>query len=151
MNSSYKHPSNIGIGGSIVYVPPQLPIKSIHSESVWACDIDDTLIIWNADTTGNKTITFTEPHTNDIITVVVNENNIRLLKEKKSRGSFIILWSQGGWQYAETIAVALGIEKYVDIVMSKPVGLIDDLPAEKWLPNPVNIDYRTNYKKPNKG
>lgn len=118
----------------------------VRSESPWGVDIDDTLLLWDVPKEGAM-VTFTEPHTGDSITVPINENNIRLLKEKKSRGAFIILWSQGGWEYGNAVATALGIRQYVNLIMTKPIGLIDDLEASAWMPKAINIPHTKNYKK----
>lgn len=122
----------------------------IQNDYVWGVDIDDTLLLWDVplDTPGVRIVEFQEPHLKDITRAVINENNLRLMKEKKVRGCFIILWSQGGYEYAIHVANALYINDYVDMIMTKPVGLIDDLPSSAWLPQPVNIPYTKNYKKP---
>jgi len=118
----------------------------VENEAVWGVDIDDTLLLWDVPKEGPM-VTFTEPHTKDSITVPINENNIRLLKEKKARGAYIILWSQGGWEYAKTVADALGLHDYIDLIMTKPIGIIDDLEAHAWMPKAVNIPHTKNYKK----
>jgi hypothetical protein len=118
----------------------------IKSELVWCVDVDDTLVIWGADKHLHPTIDFVEPHSKDEIKVVVNLNNIRLLKEKKARGCFIVLWSQGGWEYAAEIATALKLNDFIDIVMTKPTGIIDDLHPSEWMPGNVNIPHTKNYK-----
>ena len=100
------------------------------------------------DTPGVRIVEFIEPHGGQLVRVVVNENNIRLLKEKKARGCFIVLHSQGGYKYSVAVRNALEITDYVDLTMTKFVGLIDDLPSSVWLPNPINIPYTKNYKKP---
>lgn len=124
--------------------------KVIRNDHPWGCDIDDTLLLWDVplDTPGVRVVEFQEPHLKDITRAVVNENNLRLMKEKKQRGCFIVLWTQGGYAYAESVMKALFIENYVDLVMTKPVGLIDDLPSSAWLPPSINIPYTKNYKKP---
>jgi hypothetical protein len=43
------------------------------------------------------------------------------------------VWSAGGHEWAEKAVRMLGIEEYVDVVMSKPAWWIDDLPANKIL------------------
>lgn len=121
-------------------------MKVIASEHIWCTDIDDTLLLWDAPKEGPM-VEFVEPHSGETINVPINENNIRLMKEKKSRGATIVLWSQGGWEYAEVVAKALNIESYVDFVMTKPSGLIDDLEAHAWMPKAVNIPHTKNYKK----
>lgn len=122
-------------------------MKVINDDCIWCVDIDDTLLLWDECRSTNSTVEFTEPHSKDKIIVAINENNIRLMKEKKSRGATVILWSQGGYEYAESVAKALCLEEYVDFIMTKPVGLIDDLEANHWMPKAVNIPHTKNYKK----
>jgi predicted phosphatase len=122
-------------------------MKTIDNDVVWVVDIDDTLLLWDIQDVTVPYTRFTEPHLGNYIRVHVNVNNIRLMKEKKKRGATIILWSQGGYEYAEVVAKALDITKYVDYVMTKPVGVIDDLEASAWMPKAVNIPYTKNYKK----
>lgn len=122
-------------------------MKVINDDNIWCTDIDDTLLMWDIDKHTNPYVDFIEPHSGDNIRVAINENNIRLLKEKKSRGNTIILWSQGGYEYAEAVAKALNLVEYIDFVMNKPIGLIDDLEASAWMPKAVNILHTKNYKK----
>lgn len=123
----------------------------VENDHPWGVDIDDTLLLWDVpvNTPGVRVVEFQEPHLKDITRAVVNENNLRLMKEKKHRGCFIILWSQGGYEYAKAVRDALHLQDYVDLIMTKPVGLIDDLPSSAWLPGPVNIPYNKNYKTTN--
>ncbi len=128
----------------LIYIPNTPHV--LKNDHPWAVDIDDTLLLWDVPKK-DPMVTFTEPHSGDSITVPINENNIRLLKEKKSRGALVILWTQGGYEYGDVVATALNIREYVDIIMTKPVGLIDDLEAHAWMPKAVNIPHTKNYKK----
>lgn len=80
-------------------------------------DVDDTLIMWY-----DNGITW-EPHT----------KHVDMLKKAKIRGQFVVVWSAGGYEWAEKAVKMLKLEKYVDIVMSKPDWWVDDLPADKVL------------------
>lgn len=134
----------VGAGSALKYTPPQ-PLV-LRNDRPWGVDIDDTLLLWDAPKEGPM-VTFIEPHSGDEITVPINENNIRLLKEKKARGCSIVLWTQGGYEYANAVATALNIRGHVDLIMGKPEGIIDDLEASAWMPKAVNIPYTKNYKK----
>jgi hypothetical protein len=123
-------------------------MQVLRNENPWASDIDDTLLMWDVPLSEDvPTVDILDPLTKTNIRVAVNENNLRLVKEKKARGHAIILWSQGGPEYAEAVAIALGITDIVDVAMGKPVGIIDDLPCTAWLPASVNIAYTKNYKR----
>lgn len=129
-------------------LPKDIVIENDHP---WGVDIDDTLLLWDVPVTtpGVKTVTFLHPTLGYTISVVINENNLLLMKEKKGRGCFIVLWSQGGYEYGRVVRDALNLQGFVDLIMTKPVGLIDDLPSSAWLPSPVNIPHTKNYKTTN--
>lgn len=96
------------------------------------CDVDDTLIMWNPPkdlhsqcvklNTGGYYV-FCYPH----------KPHIELLKEFKSRGHIIVVWSAGGADWAETVVKKLQLESIVDLVVSKPTWYIDDLPSELFM------------------
>lgn len=97
-------------------------------------DVDDTLVIWQvnppedfmdrivmiADATGPVAV---QPHT----------KHIKLLKEHKKNGDIIVVWSQGGSDWAEAVVKGLKLEEYVDLIIAKPALYYDDLPPEQWM------------------
>lgn len=112
---------------------------------IWCFDVDGTLIDWNVN--GNDVISIADPidETNCLV-AAINHNNIRLLKEKKARGCTVIVWSQGGFAHAEQIVKALQLEAWVDLVMTKPAGIVDDIDPQDWLPKRVMIPIDAKYK-----
>lgn len=120
-------------------------MKTIRSEQVWYVDIDGTLVLWDAPQ-DQKKISMWDSVSSALIWLAPNYNNIRLLKEKKHRGCFIIVHSLGGWEYAEAVIKALCLTDFVDIVMNKPTGIIDDMSASEWMPKNVNIPADVKYK-----
>lgn len=116
----------------------------IRSEHIWCFDVDDTLVLWDKKHKG--TVKMMCPHLNIFMKLAPHYNNIRLLKEKHHRGSTIIVWSQGGYEYAAAVIKALGLEKYVDYVLSKPIGVVDDLPVDAWMPKSFTLDPDKKYK-----
>jgi hypothetical protein len=64
---------------------------------------------------------------------------VDLLKEMKGRQRFIIVWSAAGAQWANTIVEALGIEDYVDLILTKPLGYVDDQKAEDFMKNHIYL------------
>mgnify|MGYP000210735744 CR=1 FL=1 len=88
-------------------------------------DIDDTLILYDRiqDDTPER----------DIVTVdgtrfLKATNHIALLKDHKELDEYVIVvWSQGGSQWAEKVVRALELQDYVDIVVNKPYLFYDDL------------------------
>ena len=105
-------------------------MQVIKSNKVAYCDVDKTLIMWEF---GDKW----HPHT----------AHIDLLKQFKYQGYTIIIWSAGGWEWAEKAVGLLGIQDLVDFVVNKPDWFIDDLPPTDFLPdhNRIYLDeYRRN-------
>jgi len=101
--------------------------KKLEAGPVACFDVDDTLLMWDM----AKTVL-----ENEIVTVVcrgksqerqVNPFNLDLLIKMSNSGHSIVVWSAGGSDWAESAVKALGIEKYVDIVMKKPTYYIDDI------------------------
>jgi FMN phosphatase YigB (HAD superfamily) len=115
-------------------------MKVIESHRIVMFDVDDTLIIWDweefsPDAIGTISI-------NDLVSghfelVLPHERHIQLLKQFKARGHTVIVWSQGGWAWAESVVKALGLEHLVDVVMSKPDWYVDDLPASAYMGNNI--------------
>lgn len=66
--------------------------------------------------------------------LVPHFTHVEQLKKHKARGHFICVWSAGGWEWAQAVVKALGLEAFVDLVISKPRWTYDDLPAEVFMP-----------------
>lgn len=94
----------------------------------------------------NPTVEVEDPLTGSFIEVMVNKAMVRLLKEEKHRGGYILVWSRSGWEWARNVIQALELEKYVDQIMSKPVVYFDDTPIQDWLKDRVFLDFDFKYK-----
>lgn len=90
-------------------------------------DVDDTLVLWREPRDGETPIQI------DTFNLTVSTKHVRCLKEHAARKHPIVVWSQGGADWAETVVVALGLEKYVDLVISKPRWFYDDMSPKIWL------------------
>jgi len=108
-------------------------MKVYKTDSVITVDVDDTLVMWNlADKSGD--IPFVDPYVEGMVNYLTpNEKHIDLVKKHHGRGYTVIVWSAGGVEWAETVVKTLELESYVDIVLSKPVKYIDDLPCQEWM------------------
>src|ERR1051325_7057342 len=53
-------------------------------------------------------------------TVVPHRKHVELVKLHKAWGNGVIVWSRSGVRWAKAAVVALGLEDYVDAVLSKP-------------------------------
>ena len=111
-------------------------------------DCDDTLVMWDnkyklEDDNGNKnTISITDPYHEpamysplpSVYELVPHDKHIQYLKDSKIKNkNTIVVWSAGGYLWAEAVVKALGIEEYVDAVMTKPYRYVDDLPAKEFM------------------
>ncbi len=84
-----------------------------------AVDGDEHTIVFEA---GNRKVYFTPI-----------QGNIDSLVLHKARGHTVVVWSHGKARWAETAVKALGLESFVDYVVSKPDWIYDDEPPEHFL------------------
>lgn len=118
-------------------------MKVISSTRLVTFDVDDTLVIWDwqsVDPTGNGLIPIKDTNSGITQYVLPHYRHVELLKQFKSRGHTVVVWSQGGSAWAAYVCRALGIENAVDYCMDKPNWYVDDLPSEKWMKDPVYLD-----------
>jgi len=92
----------------------------IQTEMVVAVDIDNTLI------RRNPLGTIKLPYGSSIQNFEPIVEHIELVKSYSQRGFFVILWSHGGFQHAQMTMNALKLDRYVNLVMTKPSKHIDD-------------------------
>jgi len=99
----------------------------IESDKLVAFDCDDTLVMWAEDNS--------RPEEGKILVddvyLTPHQKHIKKLKGYKSAGWTVIVWSMGGHQWAKTVTETLELTEYVDVVMSKPPVLWDDMPLQK--------------------
>ncbi len=102
-------------------------------------DIDGTLVreINRDDTTYVKTLnglSISHPlRDGESTRRILMGANIQLLRDMHARGRFIIVWSAGGYQWAESVVRALGLEQYVHLIIEKPIAYVDDLDASQFM------------------
>ena len=123
------------------------------------CDVDDTLVMWHRPAADDPdAIEITCPTSSclraineqelgwevdptEVVTVrewterlKPHKKHIEQLKKHKLRGHTVIVWSAGGWEWAEAVVRALKLEQYVDLVIEKPTWVYDDLPPNEYMP-----------------
>lgn len=108
-------------------------MKTVQNEQVMMVDVDDTLIVWGKIKKGQKAVHVTNPHDGAQNTVRPHAGHIKILKDRKSRGAYIVVWSAGGYAWAEAVVKALGLTEYVDQIMTKPFMYMDDKTADEIL------------------
>ena len=96
-------------------------------------DVDETLVFWRIDEDPNDIIIqVNHPYLHKYIELIPHHRNIDLVKSNKGQGRRVIIWSAGGYAWAEAVVKALKLESYVDLIMAKPIAYVDDLPMENW-------------------
>jgi len=124
----------------------------IEDKPIAYFDVDDTLIMWEEHLINQEDLT--DPKTVQInnMIMLVHKVHVEIMKKHKARGHTIVVWSQGGSEWAELAVKALELEEVVDIIMPKPYWAYDDLPYDKALGErkyiPYNSDLKTG-KEPN--
>lgn len=99
-------------------------------------DVDDTLVSWDypeRPDDAKYAVGFTDPSSGAVWMLTPIQKTIEALKQGKRAGSTIVVWSAGGWEWAQEVVKTLGLEEFVDAVISKPNRYYDDLPAAEIL------------------
>ena len=107
-------------------------MKVIDTDNAVFFDVDDTLVMWSEHELYHRKVTVKDPYTNDDEVLTINDSHVKLLRRMKCKGKTIIVWSHGGFKWAEAVVKALEIEEYVDLVMTKVEDYVDDLNIEEW-------------------
>lgn len=103
-------------------------------------DVDGTLVIVYADYMEKDQPQGVEPIMSvDDSKFYPHKIHIDMVKEFKHRGFNIIVWSQGGSDWAESVVKKIGLEDYIDVIMPKPSWYFDDAPVEKFMPENTRI------------
>jgi predicted phosphatase len=63
-----------------------------------------------------------------------------MIHHKVDRGFTIIVWSANGHMWAEKVVKALGLEQYVDYVLTKPLEYVDDKNVGEWMSSRIYLD-----------
>lgn len=111
-------------------------------------DCDDTLVMWSPtpEQSEKDGVDFECPGSFAMIDgelkpspswktrLVPHKKHIEQLKLHKMRGHTVVVWSAGGWDWAEAVVKTLKLEQYVDLVINKPIWAYDDLPPSEYMP-----------------
>ena len=114
----------------------------IEDKPIVYCDVDSTLVMWREHEVpesqrDNFLILWASP--NYKVAVWEHKEHVKMLKEFKARGHTVVVWSQGGSDWAESVVDALNLREIVDLVAPKPYWFFDDLTAEEFMPNSIRI------------
>lgn len=123
-------------------------MKIVKNENILVVDVDGTLILpYDKGKPQGRIIDVYDAVTKRNIRMCEHGPNVRLLKEESHRGSHIVVWSRGGYEWASNAVRALDLVTYVDQVMTKPLTYIDDLPVDDWLRYRIFLSPDMQYKK----
>jgi hypothetical protein len=107
------------------------PLIVRNESTIWV-DVDQTLIVYPTEGVNYEKATLEVVNPNDGVKerFIPHAGHIKILKQRKGRGSHITVWSAGGYAWAEAVVKALGLEAYVDLICTKPHIYIDDKEAK---------------------
>lgn len=107
------------------------------------CDVDDTLVRWDYHFGEPKpgALEFVDPVDGKHLYLEVIQATVDALKRHYLRGHQIVVWSQGGAEWAEEVVEKLGLSSMVSAVLDKPTWYMDDIPASDFMPESKRRDY----------
>lgn len=113
----------------------------LNYESIIPFDCDQTLVLWEDDRNSNNPEykKFKCPYGQGYYYLKPHLKHIELMKKYKKRGFAVKVWSHGGAPWAREVVKVLELEKYVDIIETKPDRYVDDLECKSWMGNRVYI------------
>ena len=120
---------------------PKKSARRYFAEPVAVYDCDDTLIFWSTPIGyPGPAVEINEinAYGNSVVSgrFAVNTVLVDDLKARRRRGHTVVVWSQGGGPWARAVVKALKLGAYVDIIMSKPSWVFDDIDPSVWFPSP---------------
>jgi len=100
-------------------------------------DVDDTLVLWYKPESEELYSSLDEGAIQldnyGEVWVMPHWKHIQRLKEFDARNHTIVVWSQGGSDWAAKVVKALKLERHVDAILSKPHKYYDDLDCEDFM------------------
>lgn len=112
----------------------------LNNDNTVFFDVDDTLVLWEYPHEQIDNTIVISAQDGYSVRVLPHLEHIKRLKQFKARAQGVVVWSQGGWEWAQAVVRALDLDEYVDIIMAKPRWLFDDLPVKYFL-NESNRTY----------
>lgn len=117
-------------------------MKEVESDVTFCIDIDETIILWVDDIkpTPKEAVEFN--FYGQTIYAIPHEDHIRLMKASAARGRNTVVWSGNGKAWVKEVLTKLGLADLDVLVMTKPVGYLDDSPAQNWMGQKVYLQNR---------
>jgi hypothetical protein len=112
-------------------------------------DVDATLIYWKPEGAKRDSQDVELDYYGEKVYVHPHLEHIRLLRASLARGRNVIVWSGNGYLWAKTVIDYLLNAGHLPssdgmIIMSKPVGYVDDLDCQHWMGNRIYIKPHSN-------
>lgn len=108
----------------------------LDSSNTIFIDVDDTLVMWGDHNHKGKTsrlIRIPDPHlVGENVYLLPHTTHINILKRNHAQGRTVIVWSAAGHEWAQAVVKALDLEKFVSLILGKPILYVDDRPMESW-------------------
>lgn len=123
-------------------MPQKAP--KVFTGRVVTFDCDDTLVHWVPDGIEPPEGAIAVPWPTGGVQwcTIVQEHVAALQYHGRQEDDLVIVWSQGGAEWASNVVKALGLEWFVDIVVGKPQVHYDDLPSTEWMGERRHIPYK---------
>lgn len=115
-------------------------METLTNDQPVPIDVDETLVVFDYPATLEK-FAITLERNGVEVKVVPHWKHIKQMREHFIRGHAIIVWSAGGYAWAQQVIKMLGIEKYVTYCMAKPRWFYDDRKAEFFMPEINRVYY----------
>lgn len=106
-------------------------MKVLKSHKVITVDCDDTLVMW--DLSKYPELERIELDCYGPVMLALNQKNINLVRKLSKLGYEIIVWSQTGYDWAQAVGKATGLDDIVSLYMTKPRYYVDDLESKIWI------------------
>ena len=96
-------------------------MKVVPNNKIVFFDVDDTLVLWNS-SLHEKSIKF-DCHGFEE-NLIPHKNNIKMLKHMKRKGYTVVVWSQGGYEWAESVVKTPETVKLESAVISPLIATV---------------------------
>ena len=100
--------------------------KLLEESNITSCDVDNTLVMWSSDFKVNTKGRMHFKYGGEDVYLKPHNFHVTFLKHCYNRGDFVEVWSQNGFEWAEQVVLALGLENHVNVVRAKPTRHVDD-------------------------
>jgi phosphoserine phosphatase len=107
-------------------------MQVINTDNTVFFDVDDTLVMWSESDIYKTRIEIKDPYSEGTEHLYVNDSHVKMLKRMKNRGKTIVVWSHGGYLWAQAVVEALELTEFVDLAMTKMEDYVDDLEVGQW-------------------